>query len=86
MITTVWPAEPKESPIDGLLSRLKHFPGFCNICGRTTTFSTHEANFREYVPCRRGGSVNRYRQMMRVLLSEAGVTSTFAVFEGRFLG
>lgn len=68
MIETIWPDTSTVALSDRLLHRMGQYPGYCNICGQITFFDTHEANFREHTPCRKCQSVNRYRQMMAVLL------------------
>jgi SAM-dependent methyltransferase len=68
MIQSIWPDTAPVPRMDRLLLRLGHCPGFCNLCGRLTVFRVKEANFREHTPCPRCHGVNRYRQMVAVLL------------------
>lgn len=71
MIESVWPHTGPIARVDRLLHRIRRYPGFCNLCGRITVFTVKDPNFREHMPCARCRSVNRYRQIVAVLLRQA---------------
>lgn len=70
---TIWPLPTERftgrALIDRTVLQLKVMPGFCNICGKLTVFSTRHENFREHVACYQCRSANRQRQMAAVLLA-----------------
>jgi SAM-dependent methyltransferase len=71
LIESLWPDTKPVSRVDRILHRIGRYPGFCNLCGHRTTFLVNDPNFREHTPCVRCGSVNRYRQIVAVLMLHA---------------